>query len=105
MVLRVFPEARRDELAEQTFAVEHLFDFRDAFAGLLDVPVGGNHVVIVKLHAVKAEFLVFAQFQGEFDVGPNHGAERVGALADIPRPKSEAVGALAHGRRLRRCGV
>ncbi len=53
--------------------------------------VGGDDVVIVKLHAVEAELLVSADLLGEGDLCADRGAEGVCAGADVPRAKGEAI--------------
>src|SRR5262249_21263132 len=94
--LRVFPEARGHELGEQALAVEDLLQLRGALLERRRVLVDVRHgVVVVKLHAVEAEFPVLAQLGGEGDLLADLGAERVAAGADVPGAEGEAVGALA----------
>ena len=57
------------------------------------VEVGGDDVVVVELHAVEAELLVFADLGGEGDFLADRRAERIGAGADVPGAEGEAVAA------------
>ena len=74
--LGMLPQARGDELAEEPLAVEHLLDLGDPFHRLREIEVGRHDVVIVELHAVEAELLVFLDLGGELHIslrtsGPN----------------------------------
>src|SRR5688572_10655401 len=55
------------------------------------VEVGGNNVVIVELHAVKAELFVFLQLGGKGDFLANFGPKRIAARGDVPGAEGEAI--------------
>ena len=87
----MLPEARGQELAEQALVVEYLLNLGDAALRFSGREFGGDYVVVVELHAVEAELLVFADLGREGDLGANRRAERVGAGADVPGAEGETV--------------
>src|SRR5207244_4480763 len=88
----VFPQAWRDELAEEALIVEHLLDLATGVGSRRGRQVGRADVVVVTLHAIETELLVLADLGRESDLVANGRAERVGAGADIPGTEGEAVG-------------
>src|SRR5206468_6571174 len=64
----------------------------DAFHGFGGAQVGGHDVVIVELHAVEPELLVFLDLGGKGHFLAHRRAERVGAHADVPGAEGETVG-------------
>lgn len=100
----VFPQSGGDDFDEQAFAVEDRLDRGDTFLGGVPIEIGGNDIVVVKLHGVEAEFFVGSKFIGEREFGANGRAERIGAGADIPGAEREAIlrGVcwICHGRRI-----
>src|SRR5262249_5864525 len=90
--LGMFPQARRDELAEKPFAFQHLADLGDIPFGFLGRQAKLDGVVIVELNAVEAEFAVFADFGGERQLLASRRTERIGAGADIPGAERESIG-------------
>src|SRR5438105_3873424 len=92
----MFPQARGDELGEETLAVEDLLEPAGSLLERRRVLVDVGHgVVIMELNAVEAEFFVLAQLGGEAHFLAHLGAERVAAGADVPGAKGEAVAAFA----------
>ena len=87
----MFPKPRGDKLAEEPFVSEHLLDLGDPLHRLRVVEIGRHDVVIVKLHAIKAELLVLANLGGKLHVLADLGAERIAARRDIPGAEGKAV--------------
>src|SRR5262245_15308163 len=88
---RIFPEAWRDELAKEPFAIEPLLDLADAAHGFGRPEIGRHDIVVMKLHAVEAEFLVFPDLGGEGNVAAHRRAEWIGSRADVPGTKGEPI--------------
>src|ERR1700677_733025 len=87
----MLPEARGDELAEEPLPFQHLADADGLPFRLLGSQVEWNGVVVVKLHAVEAELLVFANLGREGHLFANRRTERIAAGADVPGAKGEAI--------------
>ena len=89
----IFPQSRRDELRHQPFPLEdllELFRFAFHFRGRLAVDVG-HRVIVVQLHTLETQLLVRCQFLGKLDRGAYRRSKRIGAFADVPRPKRKTV--------------
>src|SRR5262249_27092461 len=92
--LRMLPQARRDELAEQALAFEDFLDLRSASEGFGRRQVGLDNIIVVELHAVEAEVLVLAALGRKGDLLAHRRPKGVGAHADVPGTEREAIGGL-----------
>ena len=92
---RLLGEPRRGATnsGTQALVLEHPLDLRPLLGDLRgrELLQARHHVVVVELHAVEAERLVERNFSFVREGRAHFGAERIGAFADVPRAKGEAV--------------
>ena len=92
----MLPETRRDELGDNSLAIENLL----CLLGFLhDLVVGdihaGHRVIVVELHALKAELLDQLELLRSGHGLSHRGSEYVGPFVDVPRAEGEPENRLA----------